>query len=94
MPCPNFKDPAAANAKKAYVLWPFGILTFGGIAYLSTIYHPVPGLQQTVISQIATAIFGRGVMYYLIQATTAIFAGHGGQHSLCRIPDPAVHYCP
>jgi amino acid transporter len=84
---PNFKDPAAANAKKAYVLLAFSVfLTFGGIAYLSTIYHPVPGLQQTVISQIATAVFGRGVMYYLIQATTAILLAMAANTAFAGFP--------
>lgn len=70
---PNFKNPAAKNAKIAYILLAGSVLfTFGGIAYLSTIYHPVPSAEQTVISQIATSVFGKGTMYYLIQATTAV----------------------
>lgn len=70
---PNFKNPPAKNAKIAYILLAGAVLfTFGGIAYLSTIYHPVPSAEQTVISQIATSVFGKGAMYYLIQATTAV----------------------
>lgn len=70
---PNFKNPPAKNAKLAYILLAVAVLiTFGGIAHLSTIFHPVPSSEQTVLSQIATAVFGKGLMYYFIQISTAI----------------------
>lgn len=70
---PNFRNPSVKNAKIAYILLAVAVaVTFGGIAYLSKIYHPVPSAEQTVISQIATTVFGKGFMYYLIQATTAV----------------------
>lgn len=70
---PSFRAPAQKNAIK--VLFMLGILIliiFGGLSYLSTLYHAVPGNSQTMISQIATQIFGRGIMYYFIQITTAL----------------------
>lgn len=70
---PSFRAPAQKNAIK--VLFALGILIliiFGGLSYLSTLYHAVPGNSQTMISQIATQIFGRGIMYYFIQITTAL----------------------
>lgn len=70
---PNFKNPSEKNAKVAYILLAFAVfMTFGGIAYLSTIYHPVPSFEQTVLSQISTEVFGKGFIYYLIQATTTV----------------------
>lgn len=70
---PSFRNPAQKNAIK--VLFALGILIliiFGGLSYLSTLYHAVPSNSQTMISQIATQIFGRGIMYYFIQITTAL----------------------
>lgn len=84
---PNFRDPAAKNAKTAYILLAFSVfLTFGGIAYLSTIYHPVPSAQNTVISQIATDVFGRSTIYYLIQGTTAILLAMAANTAFAGFP--------
>ncbi|WP_055070780.1 APC family permease [Clostridium massiliamazoniense] len=70
---PAFKKPSQRNAKIVlFLLALLVFLIFGGLSYLSTIYNAVPSDQQTVISQIATQVFGRNVMYYFIQATTAI----------------------
>lgn len=71
---PSFKEPAQKNAKIVLGLLAFIVLLiFGGLSYLSTLYHAVPNPDETVISQIATQVFGKGaVMYYVIQATTAI----------------------
>lgn len=71
---PSFKEPAQKNAKVVLGLLSFIVLLiFGGLSYLSTLYHAVPNPDETVISQIATQVFGQGaVMYYIIQATTAI----------------------
>ncbi|MHB1041749.1 MAG: APC family permease [Eubacteriales bacterium] len=70
---PNFKNPPEKNAKVAYILLAVVVfITFGGIAHLTTIYYPVPSSEQTVLSQIATDVFGKGLMYYVIQTTTAV----------------------
>lgn len=70
---PNFKEPTVKNAKRAYLLLAIAvIITFGGITYLATMLHAVPNPEQTVLSQIASQVFGRGIMFYIIQATTAI----------------------
>ncbi|MFR5264383.1 APC family permease [Clostridium sp.] len=70
---PAFKKPSQRNAKVVlFLLALLVFLIFGGLSYLSTIYNAVPSDQQTIISQIATQVFGRNAMYYFIQATTAI----------------------
>ncbi len=70
---PNFKDPAPHNAKIAYALLGIAVtICFGGVAYLARIYHAVPNPEFTVIAQITVDIFGRGAMFYFMQATTAI----------------------
>ena len=70
---PNFKEPAQKNAKT--VLWLlFGIVViiFGGMAFLSTLYHAVPSFDKTVISQMAEQVFGRGILFYVMQIATTL----------------------
>lgn len=69
---PNFKEPPAVNAKRAYTLLALAIIiTFGGITYLTNVFHPVPTPNLTVIAQLAIDVFGRGGMFYFIQFATA-----------------------
>ncbi|NLI93237.1 MAG: amino acid permease [Peptococcaceae bacterium] len=84
---PNFKEPAVKNAKLAYVLLAVAvIITFGGITYLTTVFHPVPNHQQTVIAQLATDVFGRGIMFYIVQATTAIILAMAANTAFAGFP--------
>jgi amino acid transporter len=84
---PNFKAPSTKNAKLAYILLAASVLiTFGGIVYLTSLYHPVPNSQQTVIAQIATAVFGRGTAFYLIQATTTIILAMAANTAFAGLP--------
>lgn len=72
---PNFKEPATKHAKQVlYLLFCIVIVMFGGMSYLATIYHAVPSLDKTVISQIAEQVFGSGSMLFFIMqfATTLI----------------------
>jgi hypothetical protein len=70
---PNFKAPAAKQAKSVYLLLAIAIMVcFGGIAYLAQVYHVVPNPRQTVIAQLTLNIFGQGVMVYIIAAVTAM----------------------
>lgn len=73
---PNFKEPAVKHAKHVLVLLSFFVLImFGGTSLLANLYHVVPQHDKTVLSQIASEIFGNGLMYYYIQiATTVILA--------------------
>ena len=70
---PAFKEPSQKNAK--HVLYFLGILVLlilGGLSYLSTLYYTMPNESQTLISQMATEIFGNNIIYYIIQFTTAV----------------------
>jgi amino acid transporter len=71
---PNFKEPSQKNAKIVMLLLAGLILViFGGTSILSTYYKAIPMTNgPTVLSQIATGIFGSGIMYYIIQFSTAI----------------------
>lgn len=70
---PNFKDPAPKNAAMTLVMMG-GILAvlFSGITMLAYWYGITPSPEETVVSQIASDIFGRNFMYYFIQGTTAL----------------------
>lgn len=84
---PNFKEPSVKNAKLAYFILALAVtLTFGGITYLAKIYQTVPNLHETVIAQIATQVFGKGFMFYLIQATTAIILAMAANTAFAGFP--------
>ncbi|MDF9842809.1 MULTISPECIES: APC family permease [unclassified Paenibacillus] len=70
---PNFKAPAPNNAAKT--LAAMGILLavlFSGIVLLAYYYGVTPNEQVTVVSEIAEQVFGRNIMYFFIQGTTAL----------------------
>ncbi|MGJ7913430.1 APC family permease [Neobacillus sp. LXY-1] len=70
---PNFKDPAPRNAARTLVL--MGTLLaflFAGITFLAYYYGVSPKHDETVVSQIAKETFGRNILYYIIQGSTAL----------------------
>ncbi|MFW2487498.1 APC family permease [Clostridium chromiireducens] len=71
---PNFKEPSQRNAKTVMILLAGLIFfVFGGTSVLAIFYTAIPIPDgPTVVSQIASAIFGNGFMYYVIQFSTAV----------------------
>ncbi|KFN01770.1 APC family permease [Bacillus clarus] len=70
---PNFKEPAAKNAAKTLVIMGTILaILFTGITFLAYWYGIAPKHNDTVVSQIASNIFGRNFIYYFIQGTTAL----------------------
>jgi len=71
---PNFKEDSRKNAKIVMILLAGLIFViFGGTSILAIYYKAVPVSNgPTVISQIATGIFGNSIMYYVIQFSTAV----------------------
>ncbi|MFC3886495.1 APC family permease [Bacillus songklensis] len=70
---PNFKEPAAKNAANTLVM--MGIILailFSGITFLAYWLGISPKAEETVVSQIAAEVFGRNILYYFIQGTTAL----------------------
>jgi Amino acid permease len=65
---------AADNAAKTLLIMAAILLTmFLGISTLSAALHIVPHEQETVLSQIARAVFGgRNVAYFVLQAATML----------------------
>ncbi|MDA8171556.1 MAG: APC family permease [Nitrospiraceae bacterium] len=68
-----FKEPEAKNAASTLALMAviLGALTLG-IAFLAQGFHILPKENETVLSQLARAVFHTGPIYYLIQFSTAL----------------------
>ncbi|HXJ77695.1 MAG TPA: APC family permease [Candidatus Methylomirabilis sp.] len=70
---PAFRPPEARNAAIT-MGWMAGILgvLFLGISGLAAALGATPAEDQTVVSQLARALFGTGFFYYLIQGSTTL----------------------
>jgi len=70
---PAFKPPESSNAATT-MSWMSAILLilFLGITGLSSQYGILPKEGETVVSQLARAVFGMTPFYYLVQAATAL----------------------
>ncbi len=68
-----FRKPEPHNASLTLMIMALILgFFFLGTSYLAHVYTVVPGLGQTVVSQLGRAIFGRGPLYYLLQIATAM----------------------
>lgn len=84
---PNFKEPSQKNAKRVLVLLAlFVLLIFGGTSYTATLYHAVPNDAATVLSQIGAQVFGSGVMFYVLQISTAVILIMAANTSYAGLP--------
>ncbi len=70
---PAFRPPEARNAALTtyYMATILGIM-FTGISFLIMHYHFVPLEDETMLSQLAAAVFSRNWVYYFIQITTML----------------------
>ncbi len=70
---PAFRPPESENASTT-LSWMSGILMvlFLGITALAYLYGVAPRPEQTVVSQIGRTVFGEGVLYYALQASTML----------------------
>ena len=70
---PNFKPPEWRNAITVQA-WMVTILSvfFIGTTLLARETHALPSETQTVVSQIARAVFGGGIPFYVIQGATGM----------------------
>lgn len=71
---PAFEPPEADNAARTLLIMAAILLTmFLGITVLGAALHVVPHDEETVLSQIARAIFGgRNAAYFLLQGATTL----------------------
>jgi amino acid transporter len=70
---PAFREPESKNAAIT-LAWMAAILGFlvMGITVLARQLHLVPSHTETILSQLAHAMFGSGVLYYCVQFATAL----------------------
>jgi hypothetical protein len=70
---PAFKPPEWKNARTT-LIWMVTILAvlFIGISFLASHLQVIPNEQETVISQVAGAVLGKGPFYFLVQASTTL----------------------
>jgi amino acid transporter len=70
---PAFKPPESKNAAATMVMMAcLSITMFVGITLLSHAFDIVPTEEETVVSQLARGVFGRGLPYYAVQASTML----------------------
>ncbi len=70
---PAFRAPESKNAIITLVgMGCILLFLFLGITELARFYEIIPSEQETVVSQLARGIFGKGFFYYLVQISTAL----------------------
>ncbi len=69
-----FRDPKQHNAKATMAIMALLLgLMFAGITYLAHVYKLAPGGAQTLISQLASTVFGHSTfMYFVVQVAVAL----------------------
>jgi len=88
---PVFKQPEADNAGKT-LLWMTGILVtmFLGITILAHQFGATPREGETVVSQLARAVFGTSPLYYAVQVATALILVLAANTSFSDFPRLAM----
>ncbi|QOP51528.1 APC family permease [Lentilactobacillus parabuchneri] len=70
---PNFNKPKSKNASATLAIMATILACFfGGITFLSYYMGIVPNSHETVLSQIGVNVFGHGIVYYILQLSTAM----------------------
>jgi amino acid transporter len=71
---PAFRPPEERNAAATLILMAgLCVSLFLGTTLLAHAYQVLPGEEETVVSQLARAVFGgRGALYYAVQAATML----------------------
>ena len=70
---PFFKKPRAKNAAGTLTMMALILgFFFVGITFINYWYGIVPEKEVTVLSQIGQAVFGHGILYYILQFATAL----------------------
>lgn len=70
---PSFKEPSQKTAKQVlFMLGGIIVFIFGGTSFLAGILKVIPVEGTTVMSQMANAVFGNGIFFYILQFTTSL----------------------
>ena len=70
---PSFKEPSQKTAKQVlFMLGSIIVFIFGGTSLLAMSLKILPVEGTTVVSQMANAVFGSGILFYVLQFTTSL----------------------
>jgi amino acid transporter len=70
---PAFRPPESKNAAATLVTMALLAITmFVGITFLAHVYQVMPTATESGVSQIARAVLGRSLLYYLVQIATTL----------------------
>lgn len=84
---PAFREPESHNAAATLTWMVFLLATmFAGISVLAHAFGIAPNAENTVVSQVAEATFGRGVFYYVIQLATMMILVLAANTSFADFP--------
>jgi len=84
---PAFQKPEAENAGKTLIAMAALLaIMFLGIAFLARSLSVVPVEDETVVSQIGRQVFGHGLLYLVLQATTMLFLMLAAQTAFADFP--------
>ncbi|MFA5881170.1 MAG: APC family permease [Eubacteriales bacterium] len=84
---PNFKEPENKNAKMVLALLAFLLFVmFSGLTFLTKALYIGPVHEMTVISQVADKVFGKGVLFYLFQASTFLILALAANTAFAGFP--------
>ena len=84
---PNFVEPSQKSAKRVLTMLALlMVIIFGGTSYMATIYHAVPNYDVTVLAQIGSQIFGRNILFYILQISTAVILVMAANTSYAGLP--------
>ena len=84
----NFREPAQRTARGVLVV--MGVIVavvFLGISWMSSLYRIVPTNIDTVMSQLAARVFGRGsFLYYWVQLLTVVILSLAANTAFADLP--------
>jgi amino acid transporter len=84
---PAFKPPEWRNAQRTMATMAVILgIVFLGISFLATVAGAVPSAQETVLSQVGRAVFGRGPIYYVLLVSTMGILVLAAQTSFADFP--------
>lgn len=84
---PSFKEPENQNAKKVLTMLALMLfIMFSSLSLLAKHLHTVPTHEMTVIAQIAQIVFGKGIIFYLFQASTFLILALAANTAFAGFP--------
>ncbi|HFM6760969.1 TPA: APC family permease [Enterococcus faecium] len=84
---PFFKKPRAKNAAATLTMMALILgFFFVGITFINYWYGIVPEKEVTVLSQIGKAVFGHGILYYVLQFATALILAVAANNGFSAFP--------